>query len=239
MCCSATFKSTSKLKTYRTIFYFGLDLAQVVLHPDSCSVQFTEKSIHLARNSDDEFLSYFNSEEASSIATDINQHLFKIPPSRLILYRSASQTRAYLVLSLHHAIFDGISLPVILSNLEAEYLGRRTRPSAPLIDVLKHVVSQDLGLAQKFWKKHFSGFSWEAFLSRYASSAQTSIISTPFRTPLSVLQAKAAAQKVTLQALLMNAFAHCLAAHVYGIDDVVFGVCLLWKKKTCFTDHKL
>ena len=131
-----------------------------------------------------------------------------------------------MVLSLHHALYDGISLPVLIDDLERAYSRQPQLPSAPLRNVLEQITTIDQDAAHSFWTSHLKDYPWNKLLRKTASSSSADIESLTFKQPLSVLQAKAAGQHVTLQALLMCAYGSLLAQHIYGHDDIVFGVCV-------------
>ncbi|OBZ75800.1 Nonribosomal peptide synthetase 2 [Grifola frondosa] len=113
----------------RAVFYFGRELVQVILHADDCPNQCREK---IAPSDDDsDFREFFSSVEASLTATDINEHLSDRPPVRLSFYSTDSSRTTFVVLSIHHALYDGMSLPVLLRDFESAYLGEPALPSAP------------------------------------------------------------------------------------------------------------
>ena len=67
-------------------------------------------------------------------------------------------------------------------------------------------------------------------MNKAASSPVASVVSVPFKSSLSELQKQAARRQVTLQALLMGAYGSLLAQHLYGHDDVVFGVRIIYRR---------
>ncbi|KAI0336556.1 hypothetical protein GY45DRAFT_411925 [Cubamyces sp. BRFM 1775] len=207
----------------RTVFHFGSNLVQVVLRPDAVQPQFVQHE----HNVDDDraFQSYFNDEKAQSIARELNTAISKEPPVRLTVYTNAASRGDYLILSIHHALYDGISLPVLLRDFERVYTGQRELPHAPLRAILEQIVTIDHTAARAFWREHLQGYPWQRLLRKTASSSHADIASLAFGRSLSELQAKAASQQVTLQALLMGAYGRLLGERVYGgQDDVVFGV---------------
>ena len=129
-----------------------------------------------------------------------------------------------MALSVHHALYDGISLPVLMQDLERAYKSQPQLPSASLRTVLEQIAIVDQDAARAFWTSHLQDYPWQRLLNRTASSSRADVTSHTFKQPLSVLQGKAAAQHVTLQALFMSSYASLLAQHMYGHDDIVFGV---------------
>ncbi|CAL1704680.1 unnamed protein product [Somion occarium] len=205
----------------RTIFFFGRDLVQIVLHPDQCQVPWNEKTTPIEDT--ESFREDFLSTDAPLIATDINSHLSDIPLFRLTLYTSPS-SKQFLAVSIHHSLFDGISLPLLLADAERAYLGQSLQPSPSPDSVLDSIASIDMEKAREHWARMFSGYDWRKTSFRVATESKMSMISVPFSMSLSALQRKASAQRTTIQALLMSAYGYLIATSMYGEDDVVFGV---------------
>lgn len=147
------------------------------------------------------------------------------PPLRIGVY--VSSKASFIVLSIHHALFDGISLPILLNEIEREYAGSAPYPPALLGDILDQIGTIDMIKAQSFWADYFDGFVWPSKSLQTAASSATRRHVVPFKTSLSNLKTLAAGHQVTLQALLTCTFGHILATHIYRSDDVAFGVCFL------------
>lgn len=204
------------------MFYFGTNLVQVLIRPGSLVPQVVEKTV--PDRDDAGFQQHFTEHEASAVARDINIHISEVPPARLSLYSSSQSSPVYAVLSIHHALYDGIALPLLLHNLERAYAHQPQLPSASLRDALDHVAPMEQKGARAFWASYLKDYPWERLLNLSASSTLAQVKSIPFELPLSELQSKAAGHQVTLQALLMAAYGSLLAQHLYGHDDVMFGV---------------
>lgn len=204
------------------MFHFGSDLAQVVLRPEALTPQFPEKE--LPDVSDEEFPRYFTEKEASEISRDLNVNISTVPAVRLSFFVVPSSGVTYMALSIHHALYDGISLPVLMQDIERAYTSQPQLPSSSLHGILEQIAVIDQDAAKSFWTSHLKDYPWERLLNRPASSSTADVASFTFKQPLSVLQTKAAGQHVTLQALLMCAYASLIAQHLYGHKDVVFGV---------------
>ncbi|EJF65871.1 peptide synthetase [Dichomitus squalens LYAD-421 SS1] len=206
----------------RTVFHFGTDLVQVVLRAETCPPRIVGKDV--PDFNDASFQGYFYEHEASIVARDLNTSISIVPPVRLTLFTNSASCTVYAALSIHHALYDGISLPVLLQDLEREYIHQPQLPSASLQQALEHITLTDQEGARTFWTSYLKDYPWERLLNKTASSAVASVVSVPFVSSLSELQMKAARQQVTLQALLMGAYGSLLAQHLYDHDDVVFGV---------------
>lgn len=215
------------------MFHFSSEVVQVVLdaNADSCALPFETRS--LTENDDtasdaiatDHFSHEFINGDALVSARSINENISSRPAFRLALYQGI---RRYLTLSIHHAIYDGISLPLLLKDVEAHYHNKPSEDrsiGAPLEKALVEVYDVDIDKAAQFWYKTFDGFDWSKVPQRLANEeecAQT--VSVPFSQDLSKWEAKASERKVSLQAILTAAFGVCLGEKMYESQDVVFGV---------------
>ncbi|KAH9946102.1 uncharacterized protein BXZ73DRAFT_72945 [Epithele typhae] len=204
----------------RTVFHFGSELVQVVLDADACGPCISHQEINLS--DDQSFQGYFIKHFASTVARDVNEKITEVPPVRLLFFNGPPSAR-YLVLSIHHALYDGISLPVLLQDIERAYNHQPQLQSAPLRDILEQFMTIDYDAARSFWTTHLKDYPWHRLLNKAASSSSPNIASVHFKHPLSALQSKAASKQVTLQALFMCAYGSLVAEHIYSHDDVVFG----------------
>ncbi len=204
------------------MFHFGSNLVQVVLRAGAAQSNIAHQDVQASNDAD--FQQYFTSKLASSIARELNLGISTVPPVRLSTFTASAESTTYLVISIHHALYDGISLPVLLRDLELAYSKTKQLPSAPLRTVLEPIVAIDQTAAHDFWSGYLEGFPSQGLLNKEASGHQADILSVTLKRPLSELQAKAASKHVTLQVLLMSAYGYLLGQRLYGHDDVVFGV---------------
>jgi hypothetical protein len=169
---------------------------------------------------------FFFTQEAPSLARQINSATLATPLFRLTVYTKSDGHRV--ALSIHHALFDGISLPLILQFVEDELLGRSHSPMCSAEQLLEYVYSADTDAAREFWVAKFSGFDWSTQRSiNLQPSSQIRRKAVPLATSLSTLSELLAPHEVTLQSALTCTFASLLAQHVRHNDDVAFGVCEL------------
>lgn len=222
---------------YRTVFFFSRALVQVVLRHDACVLPWhTNSWPGDFRDMDDtSFSDWFLGHEAPKVSMEINEKLSTISPWRINVYLDNSKT-TYIVLSIHHSLFDGISLPVLLADVETEYLGLPSAPSAPITDVIEQIASVDVDRAREYFTTCFKDFKWPIEPFRLASSGVSKRMTVPFDLSLSSLRALATRQQVTLQALLTGTFANLLAHRLYNSEDVVFGVSVS-SSILCFQVH--
>ncbi|KAG1758171.1 hypothetical protein EDD22DRAFT_216377 [Suillus occidentalis] len=145
-----------------------------------------------------------------------------VPPVRLRLYHQSCGT--YTVLSIHHALFDAISVSGILKYVEDAYLDKPLQNITPPEQILEHILFRDLTPAREHWTSTLRDFNWSYHdLVDVAQSASPKRISITFDTPLSYFQQMLAHCQVTLQATLTCTFASVLANHLCQSDDLIFG----------------
>ncbi|KAF9246318.1 hypothetical protein BU15DRAFT_39806 [Melanogaster broomeanus] len=210
-----------KLDVLRTVFFFGRQFAQVILAPASCQLPWIEKSTSF--EDDDFFGVFFFTQEAPTLARQINSAISTTPLFRLTVYNNPTGDR--IALSIHHALFDGISLPLILQFVEDEVLGRSHPPLCSAEQLLEYVHSADTDSSREFWIARFSGFNWSASHSIYRQpSSQIRRRAIPLATSLATLSELLAPHQVTVQSALTCTFASLLAQYVHHNNDVVFGV---------------
>ncbi|KAG6336405.1 hypothetical protein ID866_2678 [Astraeus odoratus] len=210
-----------KLDILRTVFFFGRELVQVIFPPDECCLPWSEK--HLSDEQDDTFCASFLADDATSLAADINRASNIIPLFRLTAYKQPEKQR--LVLSIHHSLFDGISLPLILKFVEDELFDKHSEFNHRSDELLEYIHRPDADNARDFWTSKFDDIEWSTFnLIDVPLHSRPCKKIVPVVKPLSVIQGLVARHNVTLQAALMCTFATLLSRHIYGRGDVVFGV---------------
>ncbi|KAF8163357.1 peptide synthetase [Crassisporium funariophilum] len=210
----------SRHQILRTVFHFDRDLLQVVLNPEASKLNWSEKP---ARRSETKpFVEFFLRQDALQLARDINDTVSRTPPYRISTYTSPDDN--YVTLSIHHALFDGISLPQLLLEVEREYLGHDLQSFASVPEVLDQLALVDIHKAQMFWQEYFAGYHWPSQMFTPAPAVSMQSFSLQFKASLSAMKRLAASQHVTLNALLTCAFADILARRVYKNRDVTFGM---------------
>ncbi|KAG1756694.1 uncharacterized protein EDB91DRAFT_31035 [Suillus paluster] len=218
---SAWEKAVTDIDILRTVFFFGKTLVQVILSRATCHLQWEESSIPASDN--ETFSNYFFDEEAAGAAAEMNTRITSVPPVRLRVYRGSCC--AHIVLSIHHALFDAISLSRMLKYVEDTYLSRPLPQLTPPNQILEHIAFRDLSPAREYWTSTLRNFDWSSRdLMGVAQSASPKRISIIFDTPLSYFQQMLVHCQVTLQAVLTCTFASVLANHLCQSDDLIFGV---------------
>ncbi|WP_328812157.1 non-ribosomal peptide synthetase [Rhodococcus sp. NBC_00297] len=148
------------------------------------------------------------------------------PLLRVALLHTGDE-RHTLVLTHHHLLLDGWSLPIVLADLLADYAGEDPRPAPPpLRGFLQWVSERDTTASLAAWSEALAG-STEATLLAPAHGSGTDEapgqrIATLSTERTAELVARAGAAGVTVNTLVQLAWALVLGSAV-GRTDVVFG----------------
>lgn len=130
---------------------------------------------------------------------------------------------SFMVLTLHHALYDGWSLQLILRYMDAAYHGTqvKTYHFAPFI---KFATTEDTAAAHAFWLSEFAGLEAPLFPALPGPAVANSPVArcTIERSVPVHIQADAS---VTLSNMIRLALAIVVSAHT-DCEDVVFGVTL-------------
>ncbi|GAK63175.1 ferrichrome siderophore peptide synthetase [Moesziomyces antarcticus] len=210
---------------YRTVFAeVEQNLVQVVLAPEAVQASWSVGEVAIPTGSE---LAQYHSETARDIVASIDEK----PALRLKLWRGPNATPV-LSLTCSHAIYDGDSIRMLLQEASDRLTGTPKDSQATSFAAATCVIVGDAddGAAKKFWSDTLSGFSLtpvpnltgvrpETQASRSEELTIASLI------PFSKLEAAARAGKVTVQSLLVAAYASLLGLYV-GEDDVTLGLVL-------------
>lgn len=141
----------------------------------------------------------------------------------------------HLGLKIHHALYDAVSLPLLMSDFQAAISGiKSTLPASQLEDSLALSVTKEAQQSRKaFWTSYLQEISPAKLQQPKSKGAQRRVeIFMPgvFR-ETSVLESIARKESVTIQALLFAAYAKVYAHLATGSDsdkhdDVVLGIYL-------------
>ncbi|THC96198.1 hypothetical protein EYZ11_004317 [Aspergillus tanneri] len=129
----------------------------------------------------------------------------------------ATQTHRFL-LTIHHAVFDGWSMPLLWEQVEVAYRGDRLA-SHPFNRFISHTIDSAVG-AKEFWKAQFTDLQAATFPQlpspRYVPSPESS-----FKYELSA--AESLNTEFTISTVIQLAWS-ILMSHYIDSEDVVFGL---------------
>ena len=129
------------------------------------------------------------------------------------------------MLTNHHIVLDGWSMPILLGEIFAGYYGQRLPAAAPYRTFVSWLADRDRDAARAAWGEVFAGFDTPT-LGQPAGAAgpgQQGVKS--FRLPAEITQAVselARSRRTTVNTVLQGAFAQLLC-WLTGQHDVVFG----------------
>ncbi|WP_405484330.1 amino acid adenylation domain-containing protein [Nocardia sp. NBC_00511] len=172
-------------------------------------------------------------EQLDAIAAQELRRPFDVarPPLIRFLCIALGQSRFRLVITNHHLILDGWSMPLLFAELIGLYetSGDDTGFAAPVpfSDHLSWLARRDLPAARQAWSRALSGLDGPTLVVSTASRPDTAPAPVAHAVPLSAsviddLRRTAAAHQVTLNTLVQVGWA-LLLAELTGSTDVVFG----------------
>ncbi|QKX62712.1 uncharacterized protein TRUGW13939_09873 [Talaromyces rugulosus] len=127
---------------------------------------------------------------------------------------------SYLVLTMHHAIYDGWTLPRLGQEVFRAYNGVRIQPSVGFNIFVKHVMSISYKQAEEFWTRQLADPERTAAFPPLRNGVREpradSVVSKSVHVPSN------ANQDTSIPSLLRAAWA-LLVSKLSGNDDVIFG----------------
>ncbi|SLC89544.1 Probable non-ribosomal peptide synthetase PstA [Mycobacteroides abscessus subsp. abscessus] len=146
------------------------------------------------------------------------------PAFRVALIRVAAE-RYRFVLTNHHIVLDGWSLPILLQEIFAAYRGQRLPAATPFRNFVSWLAARDTAAAQAAWGEVLAGFQTPTLVGPPQKSGlgrrgvRTHQLSGRLTGALGEL---ARAQHTTVNTVLQGAWALLLTS-LTGQQDVVFG----------------
>ena len=142
---------------------------------------------------------------------------------RVALIRTGTQ-RHRLILTNHHIVMDGWSLPILLHEIFTAYHGQRLPAAVPYRTFVSWLATRDLDAARAAWAEVLAGFDTPTLLGpalhrqgrRDVRSLQLSAATT------GAVGELARAHRTTVNVVLQSAYAQLLM-HLTGRRDIVFG----------------
>ncbi|KAK8240733.1 BcNRPS3, nonribosomal peptide synthetase [Phyllosticta capitalensis] len=149
-----------------------------------------------------------------------NASHFNTPPVKATMITAGSEK--VFSISMHHALYDGLSIPILFQQVTDNYLGRPVPDATPFYKAAKMMTSNQAA-AVEFWSKRLEGYqSIQVPLTKEeAASTQMSIGSITAISNLAAVQEKG----FSPQTVAMLAFAKSLSCLVQR-RDVAFGMVL-------------
>src|ERR1700743_1771207 len=146
------------------------------------------------------------------------------PAFRVALIRTAPD-RHRLVLTNHHIVMDGWSLPILLDEIFASYYGQWLPPPAPYRSFVNWLGGRGHEAALAAWREVLAGFDAPTLVGPPDRLTLGPRVVESFRVPEEVTRALgelARSHRTTLSTVMQGAFAQLLCL-LTGRHDVVFG----------------
>ncbi|MCV7113747.1 non-ribosomal peptide synthase/polyketide synthase [Mycolicibacterium setense] len=143
---------------------------------------------------------------------------------RATLIRTADDEHRF-VMTYHHIVLDGWSLPILLQEIFAGYYGQRLPAAAPYRRFVTWMADRDVDAAHTAWREVLAGFAAPTLVAPGRTAPGRRATET-FRLPVETTQAVndlARAQHTTANTVLQAAWAQVLM-WLTGQHDVAFGV---------------
>jgi non-ribosomal peptide synthase protein (TIGR01720 family) len=147
------------------------------------------------------------------------------PPFRAVLIRTAADEHRF-VLTNHHILLDGWSLPILLGEIFAGYYGHRLPAPAPYRRFISWLAKRDLDAARAAWGEVLAGFDTPTLVGPPdrlvpAVSRRVAAVRVSEETTRAVGEL-ARSRQTTVSTVLQGAWAQLLMS-LTGEHDVVFG----------------
>jgi len=148
------------------------------------------------------------------------------PLTRYTIIDGGDVNDRYFVWSIHHALYDGWSMSMLLKRVENVYLnGLSTLSTTPYATFIKYLSETDANSSDDFWKARLLEASPLAF-PQQLHSGWDQPRNSQIQTHTAQLSGTAANTNVTMSTIIRAAWSMVVAAYS-GSDDVVFGESLM------------
>ncbi|WP_156747935.1 condensation domain-containing protein, partial [Mycobacterium sp. 1465703.0] len=147
------------------------------------------------------------------------------PVARAALIRTAPDRHRF-VLTFHHIVVDGWSLPILLQEIFAGYYGQRLPAAVPYRRFVAWLADRDLDAARAAWREVFAGFDNPTLVGPPDRSGRGGRGVTSYRIPghtTRALNELARTRHTTVNTVLQAVWAQVLM-WLTGHPDVAFGV---------------
>lgn len=144
------------------------------------------------------------------------------PLAKYTLITERNPINHYFVLSIHHALYDGWSLPLILQRVEQAYFGGGSiRPAVPYVDFINYLSNKDIQSSEEFWKSNLSDISAANFPQIPGLSSNDACETRTLNHQIDIPQSHIGGN-ITLPSVIRAGWATVIAGHT-GLNDVCFG----------------
>ncbi|KAL0940675.1 peptide synthetase [Colletotrichum truncatum] len=147
-------------------------------------------------------------------ATDLGK-----PLVRYALITEKETGKVHFVLTMHHALYDGWSMPLVVDKVNKAFDGQRVQRPAEFKDFIKYLNTMDRAAAETYWRDQLQGATGTQFPALPYPGYQTQADSLlEVYVPLTGRPAS----NTTVATVIRGAWAY-VASHYTASSDVVFG----------------
>lgn len=136
--------------------------------------------------------------------------------ARFAFIKEKFSNKRYIVWTIHHALYDGWSLPRIFETVRNIYQGLAVTEDTGFNAFILDILSLDLGEAAKYWQNVFSGCEAVLFPSSIVQQPVADAVLEHICNPIN------AESDMTLSTLIRTAWAIITSSYTNS-DDIVFG----------------
>ncbi|KAJ4313054.1 Non-ribosomal peptide synthetase [Neodidymelliopsis sp. IMI 364377] len=185
---------------------------RIVNVPGRGLFQVVLKDGHLVRDHGADLAEYLKLDREEPM--DLGKSLF-----RYGVVHDGSSDKAQFIITMHHAVYDGWSMPLVFERINRAFVGLDTSRPVSFKNFINHLTSLDPTIAKTYWKERLDGASPHQFppLPQKGYITQADSLLEHY-----VTVPTAAHSKLTLATIIRGAWA--LTSSLYmGHPDVIFG----------------
>ena len=203
----------------RTCFHVMDDkVIQVVLKPRVAKLSWEQVAV-----GDEEAAKIYFSNRQTEVATKIVRNIESEAPLHIVAASSSNNAiPGWLMLSIHHSIFDGASMDVLLDRLYHHYTGKTALHTRDLTPLYRHFVTAPEEAAKRFWSSYLTGARPTIVKTDSPSDTSYDIITEELPLKLSMIS-KVASEISTTTAIILETIWGISLARYLVETDVIFG----------------
>ena len=202
---------------------------RLLMHHDILRTSFVSTSDGIyqvvRQNVDSVYISQTTTDLQQYLADDHTQGFTMQSSSWVRLALVTSRSDQHAVLTIHHALYDGWSLPFIIEDLFKTYEGQPMSDRASFHSVVNYIASRDPTATQMFWKEYLADVSISSTFNGIGPDVDDDVdepINVPCDVTTAAMQEVARQSGVTIATILKAAWALTLRQY-QRTSDVVFG----------------
>lgn len=196
-------------------------IVQVIFSKGSHEIQWTEEWFD---NLDGAIAGLHSQQE--QVAEEIINHISTVPPLRFRLARASEDKRPMAFsISIHHALYDGESLSMLMDDVAARYTKEPVPERGSPAAFVEYVFSQDLEKLKQHWVHSLADCHPTIFRTDRHAMENPKIVHRTLGSKLSDLERRSASLQTTVPSLVQAIFALLLADAV-DVSDVTYGLVL-------------